>query len=95
MIDQLLEETNDLITSSTQTRSTKIHSFSKSPLKTEPEPILDTKFDDKFIELDENQGFDQLIVESDDELLTDVVQEQVSVNQIAVTNEEYKRIWQN
>ncbi|WP_434349334.1 EAGR box-containing protein [Mycoplasmoides gallisepticum] len=105
MIDQLLEETNDLITSSTQTRSTKIHSFSKSPLKTEPEPILDTKFDDKFIELDENQGFDQLIVESDDELLTDVVQEdqpqlnltepvvqeQVSVNQIAVTNEEYKK----
>ncbi|AFP80663.1 putative cytadherence-associated protein [Mycoplasmoides gallisepticum CA06_2006.052-5-2P] len=105
MIDQLLEETNDLITSSTQTRSTKIHSFSKSPLKTELEPILDTKFDDKFIELDENQGFDQLIVESDDELLTDVVQEdqpqlnltepvvqeQVSTNQIAVTNEEYKK----
>ncbi|WP_267128820.1 EAGR box-containing protein [Mycoplasma tullyi] len=102
MIDQLLEETNDLINSSTLQQSAKVDSFTKSSLD---EPILDTKFDDKFMELDENQGFDQLIVEGDDEVLTDVVQEvelqldvtepviqqQVSANQIAVTNEEYKK----
>ncbi|WP_245576632.1 EAGR box-containing protein [[Mycoplasma] imitans] len=103
VIDQLLEETNDLISSTEQTFP-KIHSINKSQAKSVQEPILETKFDDKFIELDENQGFDELIVENDDTItnvieevveepkaVEPVVQPEVSPNQIAVTNEEYKK----